>query len=87
MKMCQNPSNIASEMYKLKIVTFDHGQLEEFLQLMKNFKRVVDGTGTATVAGNINYPLTILHWESLQDFDKLASQNLGTNNTHLKLIQ
>ena len=58
--MRQNPSNVTSETYELKIVTFENGQPEEFLQLMKNFKRAVDGTETTTTAGKINYLRTML---------------------------
>ena len=54
---------------------------------MKNFNRVVERTGTTTAAGNINYLRALLCGEELREFDKLASQNAGTNNTHLKFIQ
>ena len=53
-KMRRNPSDANSETYELKIVTFEHGQPEEFLALVKNFKKLVEGTGTTTAAGNIN---------------------------------
>ena len=41
-KMRRNPSDAASKTYKLKIVTFEHGQPEEFLQIIKKSKRAVD---------------------------------------------
>ena len=66
--MRQIPSDAAWKTYKLKMVTFEHVQSEEFLQLMKNFKRAVDGTVTTTAAGKINYLRTLLsgkHFESL----------------------
>ena len=50
-KIRRNPLDAASETKKLKIVTFKHGQPEDLLQLMKNFKRAVDGTCTTTTAG------------------------------------
>ena len=87
MKMRRNPSDVAPETYKLKIVTFEHGQPEEFIQLIKNFKRAVYGTETTTAANKINYLHTLLSGEALRELDKLASQNAGTNNTHLKFIQ
>ena len=68
-KMIQNLSNTDLETYKLKIVTFEHGQPEEFLSLMKNFKKAVDGTGNTQTAGNMNYICTILHGEEPQKFD------------------
>ena len=77
----------ASETKKLKIVTFKHGQPEDLLQLMKNFKRAFDGTDTKTAAGKINYLCTLLRGEALQEFDKLSSKNAGTKRTHLKFIQ
>ena len=86
-KMRWNPSDAASEMYKLKIVTFKHSQPEEFPQLMNNFKREVDRSGTTTVVGKTNYIRTLLHGEAIREFDKLSSQNAGTNIAHLKSIQ
>ena len=85
--MRQNPSDIASKTNKLKIVTFENSQPEEFLQIMKKFKIVVDGTGTTTVAGKINYLRNLLRGKALREFDKLSSQKSGTNNTHMKFIQ
>ena len=84
--MRQNPSKVASETYKLKIVTFKHVQPGEFLQIMKNFKKAVDGTWTTTTAGKINYLRTLWLGEALREFDELSSHNSGMNNTHLKLI-
>ena len=64
--MRRNLSDADSEMYKLNIVTFEHGQPEEFFALMKNFNRVVDGTGTMPVVCKKNYLGTILRGEALQ---------------------
>ena len=67
--MRQNPSDVASETYKLKIATFEHGQPEEFLEIVNNFKRTIDGTGTTMAAGKINYLRTLLRGESLRELD------------------
>ena len=48
-------------MYELKMTTFENGQREDFLGLLKNFKTSIDGTGTTTVAVRINYLRTMLH--------------------------
>ena len=85
--MHRNPSDAAPETCELKIVNFKHGQPEEFLQIMKNFKGVVGRTGKKKAAEKTNYLLTILRGEALQEFEKLAIQNVGTNITPLKLIQ
>ena len=58
--MRQNPSDATSETYELKIITFEHGQLEEFQQIMNNFKIAVDKTGIKMEAGKINYLRNIL---------------------------
>ena len=67
--MLQNLSDTHSETYKLKIVTFEHGQPEQFLQLLNNFKRAVDWTGTTTAEGKIKYLRNLLHGEALQELD------------------
>ena len=85
--MRQNRYDANPETYELKIVTFEHCQPEEFLQLMNNLKRAVHRTGNKTAAGKINYIRTLLHGKSLWEFDELASQNAGTKNSHLKFIQ
>ena len=51
--MRQNPSDSDPETYKLKIATFENGQPDEFLLLMKNFKTAIYGTGTTSAAGKI----------------------------------
>ena len=63
--MCRNLSNANLETYKLNIAMFEHGQPEEFLMLMKNFKNAVDGTETNLATGKINYLLTIIRGLSL----------------------
>ena len=65
---------------------FEHGQLEEFLALVKNFNTAINGTGTTSAAGKINDISTILCGEQHREFDKLASQNNGTINAHLNFI-
>ena len=56
----RNPSDADSETYELNSIAFEHGQPEEFLQLVKNFKRSVERTGTKTTAGKMNYLCTTL---------------------------
>ena len=71
----------------MKISTFKNGKPEEFLVLTNNFKSEIDGTGTTSAPGRINYLLTMLHGESLQEFDELASQINGTTNANLNFIK
>ena len=67
--------------------TFDDGQPEEFLSLLRNFNIVIDGTGNTTPSGRINYLRTMLSGQALREFDKLQSQYRGATNNRLKLIQ
>ena len=76
-KIRQDPASATSETYELKVQTFKNGKPEEFLQMMKDFKTAVDGTGTNT----------ILHGEALREFDAITGQVRSTNNTHLKKIK
>ena len=46
--------------------TFDDGQPEELLALLKNFNIEIDGTVTTTPKGRINYLCTILRGQALR---------------------
>ena len=67
-------------------MTFEHGQPEELLALMDNFKTSFDGIGTTPAEGKIDYLRNLLCGVELREFDKLAIQNTGTSNAHFKLI-
>ena len=54
---------------------------------MKNLNTAVDESETTLAEGNKKYLCTILCREALLEFYKLASQNTGTSNAHLKFIQ
>ena len=86
-KVRRNPVSAASENYKLKMATFDNGQPEKFLVLTRNSNIEINGTGTIPVAGQINYLHMMLPGDYLWEFDKLASHNNLTMNSHLKHIQ
>ena len=75
-----------AETYNINISTFKDVQPEEFLALLKNFEIEIDGTGTTSLSGKINYLHTMLLGASLREFDKLSSQNHGATNDHLKHI-
>ena len=48
---------------------------------------MIDGTGTTTLSGRINYLRTMLRGQSLKEFDKLHSQYGGATKKYLNLIQ
>ena len=61
-----------SEAYKINISTFDDGQPEEFLSLLRNFKIAIDVTGMTTGSGRMNYLRTMICVTSLREFNKLS---------------
>ena len=67
--------------------TFNDGQQEEFLSLLRNFKIAINGTGTTTPSVRITYLRTMLSGQALREFSELQSKYIGTTNNHLKLIQ
>ena len=75
-------ASATSRTYKLKVQTFENGKLEEFLQITKDFKTAVDGTGTTSVTGENQFLRTILRREALSEFDVIAGQVGSTNNTY-----
>ena len=84
--MCRNPSSAASETYIINMNTLNYGQPEEFLALLNNFNIDIDGIGTTTPSGRINYLRTMLCRQVPRKFDELQSQNGGSTNNHLNII-
>ena len=82
----RNPTSAASEIYNINMSTFNNGQTEEFLALLKNFKIVVYGTGMTSLSCQINYIRAMLHGQALGEFEEIVIQNNGSNNNHLNLI-
>ena len=69
----------------MNMFTFDGVQPEELLALLRNFKIAIDGIGTTTPTGRINYLCTVTHGKSLSEFDELSLQG-DTTKKHLKHI-
>ena len=82
-KMRRNPSQDTSETYNMNMFTFNDGQPEELLALLRKSKIAIDGTGTTTPTGRIKYLPTMLRGKSIMEFDKLSLQG-NTANNHLK---
>ena len=49
-KMRQELVSATSKTYELEVQTFENDKPEEFLQMTKEFKTAVDGTGTTSMA-------------------------------------
>ena len=59
---------------------FDDIQPEEFLALLRNFKIAVEGKGTTTVSGHINYLCMMLRGINLKEFNEIALAGKLTYN-------
>ena len=71
MQNCQGqyaskPGAATSETYKLKMATFENGQPEYFLMLLKNVKTAIDRTQTSLDVERINHLRTMLRVEALR---------------------
>ena len=59
-KMRQDPASSTPKTNELKVQMFENGKPEEFLQMWKELKTGIDGTGTTSVSGNIQLLRTML---------------------------
>ena len=69
----------------MNVSTFDDGQPEEFLALLRNFKISIGGTVKTTPTVRINYLYKILCGKILRGFYLISLQGNTTNN-HLNHI-
>ena len=83
-KMRREPASSTSETYELKVQTFENGKPKYFLQMMKDFKTGIDGTGMTSVSGKIKFLPTMLRGEDLREFYVIANQVGSTKNAQLK---
>ena len=61
--MRRNPYMATLETYNINMSTFENGQPEELLALLKYLKISIDGTGTTSPSGRINYLCMVLYGE------------------------
>ena len=55
---------------------------KHFSSFFNIFKKLIDGTGTTTIAGNVYFLCMILFEEELHKLDNLSSQNNSSTNAH-----
>ena len=81
------PASATSKIYEIKVPTYENGKPEELPQMMKDFKTVIDGTGTTSATGNIHFMRTMFGGEDQIELDNLAGQVTGTTNIRLKFTK
>ena len=86
-RMRRNPTSAVSCTFNINMSTFDDGQPEEFLALLKNSRIEIYGTVITSPSGRINYLSMMLCEQVLRELDELVSQNNGSTNGHLRILQ
>ena len=84
--MRRKPATSMSETYNINMSTFEDGQPEELLVLLKNSIIAKNGTGPMSAFVQTNYLRKMLRGGALREFGELSSQNSGTTNSHVKHI-
>ena len=84
--MRRKPTLAMPEKYNINMSTFEYGQPEELLAIIKNLKIEIDGICKTSLSVLINYMCTMIRGEVLIEFDKLEINNHSTANYHIKHI-
>ena len=84
--MQRKPTLAMPEKYNINMSTFEYGQPEELLAIIKNLKIEIDGIGTTSPSVRINYMCTMIRGEALIEFEKLEVNKHSTANAHIKQI-
>ena len=83
LKLHRYPTSNTSDLYEFRISLFDHGDPEKFLLFIRNLKMTLEATGTLKTDVKVQYLRTIVHRETLRQFDFLSSD---VENTDISLI-
>ena len=74
---------IKLDLYEFKMSLFDHGNLEEFLLFISNFKMTLAATGKLEIDTKIQYLRTLVHGEALRQFYLLSDDIENTETLNL----
>ena len=74
------------DLYEFKIYLFDNGDLEKFLSFVCNFNMTLATSGTLEMAAKYQYICTLVHGETLCQFDSLSSDIEGTQPLLLMIL-
>ena len=85
-KFHRDPTSEKSDMYEFKIALFDNGKPEELLLFMRNFKIMLEASGTISTKKNLQYFCKLLHGEVLHMFDSFYAQVGSTTTAHLNRV-
>ena len=70
-KFCRCPTYSTSDLYDFKMYLFYHGKPADFLLFSLNFNMNIAETWTLEIDAKIQYLSTLIHGESLRQFDLL----------------
>ena len=64
-KLCIDPTSKNSDLYELKMALFDKGKTEDLLLFVRNFKMMLNTSGTLTSNAKIRFIRTLIYVEEL----------------------
>jgi hypothetical protein len=84
-----NPTDKASELYKMYMTAFSHGMPEQWLKFMENLNVVITGNGLdENGRARFNLTRSSLKGDALHIFnDKAAEQEKETKDSHIKCLR
>ena len=85
-KLRRDPTSEKSDMYESKTALFDNGKPEEFLLFVRNFKMMIDASGTLADNVKLHCIRTLLCGEALRQFFALCYQVLITTMVCLNRV-
>ena len=72
LKLCRYLISAKSDLYEFKMALFDNGDMEEFFLFVRKFNMTLVVSGTLVMVTKVHYIHTLVHGESLYQFDMLS---------------
>ena len=78
LKLLRDPMSSTSDLYELRMSSFEHGGPEEFIFFVRNFQMTLADTGTLETEAKVQYLRTFVCGEALLKFDLVSSDTENT---------
>ena len=79
LKLCRDPTSEKSDLYELNTALSEYGEPEEFQLFVWNFNMTLAASGKLEMDAKVQYIRTLVHGESLRQFDLLSADVEGEN--------
>ena len=84
-KVCYDPTNMDSQMYKVYLSPFDTGSMEQWLTFQTKLNLIITGNGLMAGLAKFNLMQLLLKGEALQHFNNKAQELKTETNAHHKM--